>query len=782
MNRVNYPFFGLLFLTGWCAAQGPVTQKTSIEVVDVTPVHDRMICVHLKEGTVKHHTRGQKRTQEQVFIDPLKVDPAMKSSSYMVTSVKGKNGDASFTNGLTPVSVGRKSKGTDFAWFVDSWENGKAVNRRPDHIKEHWIYLTLPQGMKEGFRYSVDAPSVFGKSEKVNFTFGTDRSESLHVNLLGYVPTAPQKFGYLYHWAGDLGGIDFARYENRQFSLINDAGKEVFSGKVNFRMPKTQQETFHVSDSKPYGNFLNADVYECDFSSFKAPGSYRLKVNGVGTSFPFRIESDVYKDAFYHTARALYHNRSGIELLPKYTKFTRPAPQNPLLTPGFKGKLQYSTIRNIDWENGDGGGKSVEAIKKSLVGPLDAWGWYQDAGDWDGYESHLRVAQELILAYMIAPKNFVDKQLNIPESGNGVPDILDEAAWLPRFCHRLRKELIQKKYGTGGVALRVCPDIFGGEAEGEASYDDKRTWIVAAEDPVSTFRYAGVAAQLAEVLKGKDPEGVDWKKEAIESYRWAIANTKGGDESKVKDNRMYAASALVRLTGDETYFNQFKKDSSGLSEKSIIGYDSHFGPLIFAMPGGVPRKDLEYLGKIKKAILATADERGINTPKKRALRWAGDYSFPMLIGQQTTPWAIEIAAAYAIVKDEDPKKATEYRTALFNNADYFMGTNALNSTWITGVGARFPTQIFHIDAWYNGKGEYQPGLIPYSPWRKESGNPNGPWSQEWAHLTVYPGIDAWPGNEQWFSNRCSPMGSEFTVHQNIAPAAAMYGILCGEKL
>jgi hypothetical protein len=54
----------------------------------------------------------------------------------------------------------------------------------------------------------------------------------------------------------------------------------------------------------------------------------------------------------------------------------------------------------------------------------------------------------------------------------------------------------------------------------------------------------------------------------------------------------------------------------------------------------------------------------------------------------------------------------------------------------------------------------------------------GPWDAAWPHATLYPGIDAWPGNERWFSNRCSPMASEFTIHQNIGPAAAIFGFLC----
>ncbi len=136
-------------------------------------------------------------------------------------------------------------------------------------------------------------------------------------------------------------------------------------------------------------------------------------------------------------ARALYHNRSGIALQRPYTEFQRPAPHNPKLTPGFAGKLRYTRVRWPEWGSEGGDAKKLMADSH---GPLeDTWGWYQDAGDWDSYYTHLRVAQELLLVYEMGPGKFRDGELNIPESGNGVPDILDEAAWLPRFCQRLRR-------------------------------------------------------------------------------------------------------------------------------------------------------------------------------------------------------------------------------------------------------------------------------------------------------------------------------------------------------
>ena len=99
-------------------------------------------------------------------------------------------------------------------------------------------------------------------------------------------------------------------------------------------------------------------------------------------------------------------------------------------------------------------------------------------------------------------------------------------------------------------------------------------------------------------------------------------------------------------------------------------------------------------------------------------------------------------------------------------------------TWVTGLGPRHPVHVFHMDAWYNGRGAFHPGIIPYGPWRKEKDLGQGPWDAAWPYSTVHPAIDEWPGNERWFDNRCAPLTGEFTIHQNTAPAAALFGLLC----
>jgi endoglucanase len=534
------------------------------EVVDVLPLTDRIVMVHFNDGYVIHHKDGHPRSDEQVVVTPLDTAAASRPGSYAITSPD----DPAYAAAQQPKEVGRKSKGMDFAWFVDTWVNGHAVNTRPDHDEQHWLYLFLPAPMQHGCTYVIRTGPLAtnGQEWKLKFDEATARSEAVHVNLLGYVPGAPEKFAYAFCWMGDKGSLDLKAYAGRAFHVIDQAtGKSAFDGKLTFRMPATEQETLQKSDSPPYGNFLNADVYQCDFSSFDRPGRYVVAIDGIGCSFPFSIDADVYRQAFRTLEQGLYHNRSGIALTEPYTDFPRPAPHNPKLTPGFAGKLLYTTVRFTEWGSEGGDPKVLLAHAK---GPIDSCRWYQDAGDWDSYYSHLRVAQELLTVYEMAPRNFRDGELNIPESGDGVPDILDEAAWLPRFCCSLRHELMDKGYGTGGLGLRIAGDAFGGDEKklpngqtvGQGSWEDvDRTWVASGEDPWSTYRYAGAAAHLAyclQVAGARDPQGVDWQKEATEAYAWAQKNTLPGDEKTgppLREARSYAAAALFRLSGEKAY-------------------------------------------------------------------------------------------------------------------------------------------------------------------------------------------------------------------------------------
>ncbi|WP_083925211.1 glycoside hydrolase family 9 protein [Flexithrix dorotheae] len=760
------------------------------DIVRVIPLTDQIIMVQFKDGYVQYHGHKQKRGEDKVVLEPLNTSQASTLASYFISS----EDDPNYASQLNPKSVSRKTKGVEFTWICENWGDNQCNNTSDDHVKGHWIYLHLPTPMQTGNRYKIEFGKLAGNIDYVYLDYdeSVSRSEAIHINQIGYVPTAAMKFGYVYHWMGSGGKLDLSGYEGNNFHLIDlKTNAKVFTGSLTFRKDALNPETGQVGDT-PQDNFVGADVYECDFSQFKTPGEYVLSVEGIGRSFPFKIDADVYRQPYFTTIRGLYHHRSGIELKAPYTEYIRPAPHRPGITPGFKGKLKYTTSRFIDWEDGNHAEEDKPAIEAGILGDLDTWGWYQDAGDWDGYITHMTIPNMLMQTYELKPENFLDDELNIPESGNGIPDILDEASFLIRFFHRTRQELMDKGYGTGGIGSRVCGDHFGGDGEGNASYDDvERIWIVSGEDPHTTYKYAGLAAQLAynlNVLGMDDPEGVDWEKEAIEAYKWAKENTRNGDGAKkpaisqlLRDYRLYAAASLYRITENVDYHNQFITDASYIEGTTVLGEEGRWGPYLYAL---LPEKlltDDATKENIMEAILTTADQQLIYSAEKRAMRWGGNWHFPMLIGQGTTPWVFEGMIGYHISKDNDVSKANEYLSYIATTCDYFLGANPLNMTWVTQLGERYPERVFHMDSWYNGKDDMAPGIVPYGPWRDQEPGALGPWDLNWPYKTIFPkGIENWPGHERWFNNYTTPLNAEYTVHQNMVYAAVAFGFLAGK--
>lgn len=775
------------------------------DIVEVLPLTDQILMVHFDDGYVIHHKLWESRDSDVLICDSLNCSLASNPSSYLLSS----SDDSNYSSAKNPTVVGRKSKGTDFTMssiWTPNWENNSWAS-------EHWVYLFLPDKLQAGKSYTLSTDDLAKNSNNFSFTYDVTRlrSEAVHVNQIGYLPSAQKKFGYVYHWMGDKGGLDLSEYANKDFHLVDAASNDVvFTGQLLFRASADNPETSQANET-PNNNFLGAEVYECDFSSFSQPGKYRLVVEGIGCSFPFEIGEDIYRSSFKTTARGLYHNRSGIELSSEFTEFTRPADHNPNITPGFSDKIRYSSVRSCDTQSDGGDAAAIKALVESGdKGVLNTWGWYQDAGDWDGYPSHLRIPALLLLTYEMVPEKFVDNELNIPGKDNGIPDILDEARWLIEYLHRTRHAIMDAGYGSGGVSGRVCGDYWGDDMNSSnvtnGSWGDMRTWYVFGEDPMNTYMYAGLAAHYAYLLKlsGKScPTNIDWEQEAIEAYEWAQNNTRSGDERaefaviSLKDSRMYAAVNLYRLTGKNDYHARFIKDAESIGKSSTLGDDTKFSVYAYLL-SDVSRTLQDVAERFKSATAITAENQVSMAAQKRGCRWGGVFGMPMLVGQATTPAVFPALADYRI--NNNLSSLTDVLTTV----DYFMGNNPLNIIWFTGEKSdisnperRYVQGIFHMDSWYNTAKEDRevPGFSPYGPWRQEKvldpsqGSNQGWWSNEWSYLSAYPSIQnnptpientttAWPGHERWFNQRYAPLACENTVHQNTVYWAITTGFLC----
>ncbi|MFN8208357.1 MAG: Ig-like domain-containing protein [Bacteroidales bacterium] len=781
----------------------------SSELREVLPITNKILVLHFDDGSVNY--------PNALTVNRLNISNATDLSVYLLTS----SDDTEIGSGIAPVQIGRKSKGTEFVRDVP-WGGSSANPTSKPWASEHWIYLVFPKPLQHGKNYTLHTGSLATNFSEYSFTFDEKqlRSETVHVNTLGYASDAP-KYGYLYQWRGDLGNLDLTAYAGKSFFVYKDGTDlPVKTGVIKKRKSAGNAETSQTNDT-PNKNFLGAEVYECDFSDLTEDGNYQLVVEGMGTSYPFRIGKDAVFDAYYATMRALYHQRSGIRLAPPYTAedYIRPVNQNTRLISdngtSFAGKLLYSDYSFMDWAESDGGGSSQAAIRDAALGkPLDVAGWYHDAGDWDSYYTHQRVPILLMLTWEYFPDRFADDDLNIPESGNGIPDILDEASWLVKFNYRLRKELMQKGYSNGGVGgARICADVFtaiDGNAESNLpSWKENRRTVVTKADAFMTYLYSGQAAQLGYALKkcGKNPhrspvemldsiefdrmshDTVDWVAEAEEAYTWASdpANQPAKSTNypaSLNIFRMYAAVNLYRLTGKENYHAAALLELNKLKNSSSLGEDERWGVYSYLLADNYGT-DKALQSALKSASINTAVSAGLDAADKRACRWGGNFGFPMLVGQGTTPWMFENIIAYGLTRDK------KYSDVVHTTADYFLGSNPLHTSWITGVGPRPPACGFHLDSRYNHNWVLYPGFVPYGLWSMAYGytpytwtidgvsiaGGAGTWNKDWANFSMYPPMDKWPGHERWNSNIHAPLPSENTIHQNAVYAGLTYGFV-----
>jgi len=808
------------------------------DLVNVSPVTSRILVLVFDDGYIRQHGYHESGNDDESFIWPLDVGRAENPMAYAISSTD----DAGFNEPLNPLYVGRKSKGHDFSkkcinWNEPPWPGAACKN---DYASYHYIYLELPAPLIDGKTYTIELTNLADNLRSYTFTYDlrSTKAVSIHTNQFGYAPGAGKKFAYISQWMGTMGPLtddDLIgnRFDIYQLDAAGIPGSSVFNGTVSKQKNYNEKDN-NRSNETPYSNYVVSNVYECDFSSFSQEGEYILVVEDVGASFPFRIREDSYQEAFYWTMKGLYLERALIDAPSEYgLKWAHPAWEN--------ANLVYTNVRSMDLTD-----ESGQNQRQNIFGNFD-WsvdlsnirGWYHDAGDWDGYFSHFRIPRTLMYAFELAPENFSDGELDIPEaqvefngySGTHIPDILDEAVWLVDY--------FKNNVGpTGGIfGSRVHPDISTEEEslgitaenypdftfrdcreEGIPSWEDCTTWIVHGEDPRDSYAFASIAAQYAFNLEiaaaqtGEDYSFIisEYADSARNAYAWAMSNTGINDES-VKDfveNRAAAAAWLYKLTGEQPFLDQMKQD---LSAKNITSSTTDPGELKWAVfaYATIDGNDLRYDGTFDEALQADmqqvvkkyANNRVTDAiDANRSMRWGGSMQQPVWNGQGTTPWILPAMVAKVVCDRNSDPDAAKYMNACYTTNDYFLGGNQLNMVWLTYAGHVHTEYMLHHDSEYNPT---QPGYIPgipvYGPrvrcdWfapgppHPHAGDNcyyNNSHDADFALLDgrLFPEYNddnndlVWPVHELYFDNYGCPPTNEFTVHQTVAPAAAAYGFV-----
>ncbi len=360
----------------------------SSDLMKIYPLTDKIIMIEFDDGYVDFFGYGETGNDDVTYNNPLNTASADLTATYQITSPD----DPNYSAAQNPITVGRKSKPEEVS-LVCLWNGSQCDN---DTVLDHWIYLELPTKMQSNRTYTIDTSTLAANSNSATFVYNEFymRSEAVHVNNIGYIPDAQKKYAYVSAWMGDMGALDLSPYSGTQFHVVRNSDKAImFSGTLVFRKAATSPETASGApwDEGPNNNFIQADVYECDFSAYTPADTdeeYIIVVEGIGASFPFLIKSDTYREAFYTTIRGLYHQRAGIAKELPYTDWTVPRDHH-----GEDINIQYTTYQAIDGINFT---DRLDAMMASAVSKYTTWGWYHDAGDWDMDPTHLMVPRYLL--------------------------------------------------------------------------------------------------------------------------------------------------------------------------------------------------------------------------------------------------------------------------------------------------------------------------------------------------------------------------------------------------
>ncbi|WP_373524050.1 glycoside hydrolase family 9 protein, partial [Aquiflexum sp.] len=667
--------------------------------VRLSVLNDRILVLQFDDGYIEHsgYRQGQNTTVTYNF--PLDVSKTSVLESYKISS----SDDPEFAGGISPIKISRKTKGKDFSNDCN-WVNNVCDN---DYINEHFIYLHLPFQLKQGFTYTIELDQLAENYNKDSFVFDFTkiRSEAVHANQIGFKSTAPVKYAYLSHWMGDGGPIDLDPYSGADFYLIDQkSGERVFQGNIQKRLDLENAGYIDLQRTPQQGFLSMSDVWECDFSDFKVSGEYVLAIEGIGSSFPFRLDEDIYREPYYHAIRQLYHQRSGIPLERQYTDWTRPRNLHP---DDRQVRFQYTTSRWMDWlSTSPENGRKEDVYAKLLPDfKLETWGWYMDAGDWDGYYNHLKIPRFLMTAFELVPENFIDGELNIPESGNGIPDILDEARFLIDYLDRTRGP-------NGGIAgARIHPDFETKPVNNIPSWEDVRVWTISGEDHVTTFTFSGLSAQLAFCYRmlGMEEMSGEMLEKAVQAYEWATENFDTAVDYH-HNSRMYAAAWLYKLTGEKAYQDTYIADFNTPSTLRYADDNKDFAIWAYLTDTNEDIDPNARQSSLDFAVQRTISEY-ILTAENRSFRVGFGPNFRTFLGQATTPLVFPALVLYHITGEE------RYYRAALTSADYVLGGNPLDMTWMVGSGHQSPQQILHLDTWLHpdGRQEFIPGTIPYGP-------------------------------------------------------------------
>jgi hypothetical protein len=567
------------------------------------------------------------------------------------------------------------------------------------------LFLKLAAPVSDGQQIEVRNPdgSVWagGTMQFVGTVDPLRYSPAIHVNQEGYMPNYPKK-AMIGYYAGSMGELPVP--SSGGFKIVDaNTGAQVYQGTLVQR-----PDTGYAYSPTPYQL-----VYQADFSGFNTPGEYRLVVPGMGGSLPFLIHDGVAMNFARAYALGLYHQRCGTNIAMPYTRFTHDichAAHASVPASASSDPFTWTTIAGYATSPNDNNPPQIAPLLTSPTAqlfpyvnqnPIDVSGGHHDAGDYSKYTvNSASLVHYLMFAVDSLPGVAALDNLGIPESGDGISDVMQEAKWEADFLAKLQDT-------DGGFYFLVYPKNREYESDVTPDHGDPQVvWpktssvtaasVAALAQCASSPLFKQTYPAAAAVYLQKARLGWQFLINAINRYGKNGAYQKithYGDNFADNDELAWAACQMYLATGDQTIhqllLSWFNPADPATWRWGWWHMSECYGHAIrsyaFAVQSGratAGQLDSVFLGKCRNQIGAGADDM-VTFSQQNAYATSFPYDTKR---EQTAGWyfsadqAFDLAVAYQL----NPK--TSYMDAMIANMNYEGGCNPVNVTYVTGLG------------------------------------------------------------------------------------------------
>jgi hypothetical protein len=532
---------------------------------------------------------------------------------------------------------------------------------------------------------------------------------AIHVNQEGYLPAYPKKASVGYY-VGSLGEMVIPT--NRFFIVTAQSGVAVYQGTMTLR-----SDVGFVYTPTPH-----QVVYDVDFSSFTTPGEYRVLVPGMGSSLPFHIDEGIGMDFARTYALGLFHQRSGYNVDMPFTRFTHAIDHiSPTLIPTNASApfvFTWNTIAdNASRVNSDNPPQTAPLLTSPAAqlypfvnqGPVLVGGGHFEAANYSKVAWNMaQTVHGLMFAVDALPGVGALDNLGLPESGDGISDVLQEAKW--------EADGLAKMQDTdGGFYYMIYP--LNREYEGDVLPENGDPQVVWPKNTATTAASVAALAQCASSPRFKQayPQvASNYWAQALLGWKFltnaiALHGSAGGYQKMMhfddaftdQDDLAWAACELYLATGDPQYHTALQSTFPNPTNLATARWGwwrmyACYGNAIRAYATAVSSGRLT-TNQLNQAYLAQCVNVITNWGNDN-LRWSQENaygsSFPDYTKRvRSAGWYFSAEQAFDMVVAQQFNTNALYVNAILQNLNYEAGCNPINMTFVTGIGWKRQREI-----------------------------------------------------------------------------------------